>query len=192
MKQDVVLHLPAWASDKVGDGKVLDNDDERMGLVLELAAENIKYESGPFAAAVFDPVGNVVAIGVNRVVPDMAPIAHAEIMAIAGAGQNIGRWDFGSAGDYTLVSSTEPCAMCLGAVPWSGVRRLVVGARDVDARAAGFDEGNKPADWIEHLDSIGIEVVRDVRRDEAAQILLDYRSSGAPIYNGTTSSASAP
>lgn len=186
-----MLHLPAWVSDKLGDGKDLNDDNERMELVLELAAENVRHGSGPFAAAVFDPDGNVVAVGVNRVVPDMAPIAHAEIMAIAGAGQNIGRWDFGSTGEYTLVSSTEPCAMCLGAVPWSGVRRLVIGARDIDARAAGFDEGNKPADWIQHLDSIGIEVVRDVRRDQAAQILLDYRSSGAPIYNGTTSSASS-
>ena len=40
-----------------------------------------------------------------------------------------------------MVASTQPCAMCLGATPWSGIRRLVCGARDEDAEEIGFDEG---------------------------------------------------
>jgi tRNA(Arg) A34 adenosine deaminase TadA len=84
---------------------------------------------------------------------------------------------------HELVSSTEPCAMCLGAIPWSGVRGLVCGARDEDARAAGFDEGTKPANWAKALDERGIEVVRDVLRDEAREVLRSYVSGGGTIYN---------
>jgi tRNA(Arg) A34 adenosine deaminase TadA len=47
-----------------------------------------------------------------------------------------------------MVVSTEPCALCLGAIPWSGIRRLVCGARDEDARSIGFDEGEKVPYWI--------------------------------------------
>jgi hypothetical protein len=59
---------------------------------------------------------------------------------------------------YELVASTQPCAMCLGATPWSGVRHLVCGARDEDAEEIGFDEGMKPADWIRSLEERGITV----------------------------------
>ena len=67
---------------------------------------------------------------------------------------------------------------------WSGVRKLVTGARDEDARSIGFDEGPKVADWQDALRSRGIEVVVDVMREEAAAVLDMYAVSGAVIYNG--------
>jgi tRNA(Arg) A34 adenosine deaminase TadA len=73
--------------------------------------------------------------------------------------------------------------MCFGASPWSGVRRLVCGARDEDARAIGFDEGPKLADWITALNDRGIAVLRDVLRDEAVGVLKDYIEAGGIIYN---------
>jgi tRNA(Arg) A34 adenosine deaminase TadA len=73
--------------------------------------------------------------------------------------------------------------MCFGAVPWSGVRRLVCGARDEDARAIGFDEGPKLADWVTALNDRGITVLRDVLRDDAVAVLRDYIASGGIIYN---------
>ena len=74
--------------------------------------------------------------------------------------------------------------MCFGAIPWSGVRRLVCGARDEDARAIGFDEGPKLPDWVDALEARGIAVVHDVLRDEAVAILRHYQESGGIIYNG--------
>ena len=73
--------------------------------------------------------------------------------------------------------------MCLGAVSWSGARRLVCGARDEDVRAIGFDEGPKPPDWIRELERRGISVVRDELRDEAAAVLRRYAEEGGIIYN---------
>jgi tRNA(Arg) A34 adenosine deaminase TadA len=76
--------------------------------------------------------------------------------------------------------------MCLGALPWSGVARVVTAARDEDARAVGFDEGDKPAGWTASLQVRGIEVVGDVRRAEAAEVLRAYQRLGGLIYNGRT------
>ncbi len=185
---NVTLSVPSWLVSRLAEAdnealSVLGNE-EQMGFVLDVAAENSRRGGGPFAAAIFGSTGELVAVGANRVVPDSAPIAHAEIMAIALAGQRLGTWNIGSVGRLSLISSTEPCAMCLGAVPWSGVRSLVVGARDADARAAGFDEGNKPTDWVSHLTGLGIEVHVDVLRHRAAKVLADYAESGGPIYNG--------
>lgn len=73
--------------------------------------------------------------------------------------------------------------MCFGAVPWSGVSRLVCAARDDDARSIGFDEGPKTADWQPALEQRGITVVRDLLRKEAVTVLQEYAASGGTIYN---------
>lgn len=73
--------------------------------------------------------------------------------------------------------------MCLGATPWSGVRHLVCGARDEDARAVGFDEGSKTSEWVGALEDRGITVQQDVLREEAARILQEYAERGGEIYN---------
>ena len=155
-----------------------------MQLVIDLAKQNISEGGGPFGAAVFAADGTFIAPGINRVVLASVPIAHAEIVAIGLAAQALGSWDVASLGSYELVSSTEPCAMCLGAVPWAGVDRLVCGARDADARAVGFDEGNKPDDWVDALRAADITVIRDVLRPRAVELLQGYASAGGAIYNG--------
>ena len=98
----------------------------------------------------------------------------------------LGRFDLGAedSSGYELVASTEPCAMCQGAVIWSGVRSLVCGARGEDASAIGFDEGPKREDWVTQLQSRGITVTQDVCRSEAAAVLRHYRDTGGFVYNG--------
>ena len=86
--------------------------------------------------------------------------------------------------DLQIVSSTEPCAMCMGAIAWTGISGLICGARDQDARNVGFEEGLKPKDWQKWFKEHGIHVQLDVLRKDAAQVLLDYQSRGGEIYNG--------
>lgn len=155
-----------------------------MAVAVELAEQNVADGGGPFGAAVFTVDGAFVAPGVNRVVPSSVAVAHAEIIAIGLAGQVVGSWDIANRGRFELFTSTEPCAMCLGAVPWSGVEHLACGARDSDARAVGFDEGHKPPNWVAELVDGGIRVSRDVLRDRAAAVLQGYASAGGAIYNG--------
>ena len=157
-----------------------------MRLAIELARQNVERRTGgPFGAVVFEAAtGRVVGVGVNLVEASNCSIAHAEMVAIATAQQAVGHYDLGAAGrTYDLATSTEPCAMCLGAIPWSGLRRIICAAHGEDAAAIGFDEGAKPADWTGALRQRGIEVVRDVLRDEARAVLQQYASSGGLIYN---------
>lgn len=162
--------------------------NERMAFVVELARENVTQKTGgPFAAAVFErDSGQLVAAGVNLVTTEGLSVAHAEIVALMGAQRAIGDYHLGRPGRpaLELVTSTAPCAMCLGAIPWSGVHGLVCGARDEDARAIGFDEGHKPADWRAHLESLGIALTEDVGREAAVAVLRAYRDAGGEIYNG--------
>jgi tRNA(Arg) A34 adenosine deaminase TadA len=165
------------------------SDESRMRLVIDMAQENIRRESGgPFAAAVFNSAtGEIIACGVNRVLPCNCSIAHAEMMALGLAQQKLDTYDLGAPGlpDFELVTSTEPCAMCLGAIPWSGIRKIVCGATDTDARAAGFDEGVKPKRWIKELKKRAITVITEMCRNDAVLILKKYAETGGIIYNSS-------
>ena len=83
---------------------------------------------------------------------------------------------------FELFTSCEPCAMCLGATLWSGVSRIVCAATKDDAQAIGFDEGPVYKSSYDHLVSCGVQVTRNVMREEAASVLRRYGSSGL-IYN---------
>jgi tRNA(Arg) A34 adenosine deaminase TadA len=132
----------------------------------------------------------LLAVGVNRVVAGNCAAAHAELLALSLAQQAVGSFDLGAAGlpACELVSSAEPCLMCLGATLWSGVRRLVCAAADADVRAIGFDEGPKPPAWADELRRRGIEVVEGVLRPRAVAVLEAYRAAGGTIYNGRAGS----
>jgi tRNA(Arg) A34 adenosine deaminase TadA len=167
-----------------------------MRFVIALARRNVEEGTGgPFAAAVFDAEGRLIAPGVNLVVSASCSVLHAEIVALMLAQKILGRYDIGDGGRlrYELFAAAEPCAMCFGAIPWAGVSRLVCGARDEDARGIGFDEGPKLPDWTRHLRTRGIEVVRDVQRQEAVRVLGRYAAAGGVIYNpGRPSALRAP
>jgi tRNA(Arg) A34 adenosine deaminase TadA len=183
---EILLRLPGWLMDMAQrEERAFASVEARMQLAIGLARQNIEqHTGGPFGAAVFAAdSGRLVSVGVNLVEASNCSIAHAEMVALALAQQAVGHYDLGTAGVYELVTSTEPCAMCLGAIPWSGAHRIVCGARGEDATAIGFDEGAKPPDWVGELNRRGIEVVRDVLRDEARTVLQQYAQSGGLIYN---------
>lgn len=184
---ELVLRLPPWLPDLAQrEDRRFDSPAERMRFVIALARQNIEHHTGgPFGAAVFEAdTGRVISVGVNLVEASNCSLAHAEMVALALAQQTLGTYDLGGGQTaYELVTSTEPCAMCLGAIPWSGIRRVVCGAHGADAGAIGFDEGAKPADWVGELRRRGIEVVREVRREEAQAVLQQYVADGGLIYN---------
>lgn len=182
------LSLPDWLQEHVeSSGRVHPTVEDRMRFVVGLSRMNVRQGTGgPFGAAVFDQgTGELLAPGVNLVTSSNCSAAHAEIVALAIAQQVVGSFDLGGPGrpHYELVASTEPCAMCLGATPWSGVRSLATGARGEDAEEIGFDEGLKPTGWEKAFVENGISVARDVLREEAAAVLHEYAALGGEIYN---------
>lgn len=186
--QNLEFTMPSWLAGYICEAGALSSAVDRMSFVVEVARCNIERGTGgPFGAAVFErDTGVLVALGVNLVTSCRCSLLHAEMVAIAMAQRKLGEYDLGAPGlpPLQLVTTCEPCAMCLGAIPWSGVRSVISGATDADARAIGFDEGPKVPDWVSALAARGIAVETEVERKEARSVLLQYRDSGGAIYNG--------
>lgn len=186
------LELPAWLADVVRAPRALPTSDAvRMQWAIELAHRNVAEKTGgPFAAIIVEETtGQCVAAGVNLVVSTGLSIAHAEAMAIMLAQLRAKTFDL--AGNpqqrHTLYATGQPCIMCFGILWWSGITKLVCGARGEDVESiTSFREGPLPANWPDLLSerpAVPIEVVRDVERDAACEVLRAYIASGQPVYN---------
>lgn len=179
---NVRLVIPKWLNTwAVGIPQNFSTIHQRMALVIDLARINIQHGGGPFAAAVFNQAtGELIAPGVNWVVPGKSSLLHAEVMALALAEQTLGDYDLAIHGSFELVTSAEPCCQCLGALLWAGVAAVVCGACSEDAQAIGFDEGPHSLNWVEELRQRGISVTTKVMRAQAVEILQGYTGK---IYN---------
>lgn len=179
------IDLPSWmdaARTRAARGATA---EERVGFAIGLARDSVEHGSGgPFGAAVFDlDDGRLLGCGVNLVAAAGCSAAHAEVVALALAQASASGWDLGAGGARrVLASSAAPCAMCLGALPWSGIAALEYGAEESDVAAIGFDEGDKPEAWAERLRARGIAVRGGVLRAEAAEVLRRYARRGGEIY----------
>lgn len=183
----LAIALPDWTASAVDWTRTYATDDDKMDVAVALSRLNVEHRTGgPFGAAVFDlDSGRLVGIGVNSVVRLNCSALHAEIVAVMLAEQHVHSYSLSAPGlhRHELVTSCEPCAMCLGATLWSGVKRLVCGATRDDAMALGFDEGPVFPASYDYLQHAGIEIVREVRRDEARAVLKAYQANAGPIYN---------
>jgi tRNA(Arg) A34 adenosine deaminase TadA len=183
----VTFEFPRWVENFSRSYVSTTDIRERMKFVIKAAGKNVAEKTGgPFAAAIFDSdSGRLISLGVNLVITQGVSILHAEIVAMVIAQKKLKTYDIGgrSMANHELVSSTEPCAMCLGAITWSGVRRVVTAAFDQDARGIGFDEGPKPENWIQALTDRGIDVMTNIERDSARSVLQLYLDNNGCIYN---------
>jgi guanine deaminase len=115
---------------------LIEATDSWLAHAVRLAEDNVAAGGGPFGAAIVRG-DELVASGVNQVARTLDPTAHAEVVAIRAACRLIG--DFKLTG-CVLVSSCEPCPLCLSAALWARVDRVVYAADRNDAAAAGFDD----------------------------------------------------
>ena len=179
------LTLPEWIQHEVDPDMVCPDDSSKIALAIRLSSRNVELGTGgPFGAAVFDAQHRLIAVGVNRVVPEACSVAHAEMMAYLTAQAHTGRnrLNEGHPG-IVLATSAQPCCMCYGATFWAGIDTLLIGASAADVmELTEFDEGPLPADWIGELARRGIEVVRDLRRDDARAVLKRYGEMGGERY----------
>lgn len=144
-----------------------------MGLALAEARAALSTEDVPIGAVVVGPDGGVLGLGRNRREELGDPTAHAEVVAIREAAAAL-RSRAGADGwrlsDCTLVVTLEPCAMCAGAIVLARIPRVVFGAWDEKAGAAGsvFDvlRERRLNHWV--------EVYAGVREDECAQMLRTF------------------
>jgi tRNA(Arg) A34 adenosine deaminase TadA len=144
-------------------------------------------DGGPFGAAIFEAdTGRLVSVGMNSVVRYNNCTLHGEMVAFMMAQRRVGSFTLSRPGlpVHELHTSCEPCAMCLGATLWSGVKRVVYGAAREDASRLNFEEGPVFPESYKYLEDRGITIVRNVLRDEARAVLDAYRAKSGKIYNG--------
>jgi tRNA(Arg) A34 adenosine deaminase TadA len=185
-----VVHIeyPAWVDTLIDWERTYTSDEEKMRLAIDLSRENVERGTGgPFGAAIVAiDSGRLVAVGVNSVVRLNNCTLHGEMVAFMMAQQRVQSFTLNAPNlaAHELITSCEPCAMCLGATLWSGVRRVVSGAAREDASTLKFEEGPVFAESYRYLEDRGIEIVRNVLRPEARAVLDLYRAKGGEVYNG--------
>ena len=113
---------------------VRETDEAAMDRALALARAAQADGDVPVGAVVQDASGAVLGEGRNRREVDVDPTGHAEIVAMRAAARAQGSWNLEGS---TLVVTLEPCLMCAGALLQARVSRLVFGAWDEKAGAAG-------------------------------------------------------
>lgn len=185
-----VVHVeyPAWVSELVDWSRPYPSDNARMQLAIAVARANVERGTGgPFGAAIFERAsGRLVSVGMNSVVRLNNCTLHAEMVAFMMAQRRVESFSLHTPTlpVHELFTSCEPCAMCLGATLWSGVRRVVYGAGRADASRLNFEEGPVfPASYT-YLEDRGIEIVREVLATDARAVLELYRATNGKIYNG--------
>jgi tRNA(adenine34) deaminase len=144
------------------------HDAAFMQVALEQAADSAKAGEIPVGAVVVVS-GEIVATGQNRSIRDSDPSAHAEVVALRAAGSTLSNYRLT---DATLYVTLEPCPMCIGAIAQGRVARVVFGAYDPKAGAAGsvIDLSDSPA--FNHR----FEIMGGVLAEECGAVLKEFFS----------------
>jgi tRNA(adenine34) deaminase len=138
-----------------------------MGRALELASEAEAAAEIPVGAVVLDAEGRIVAEGRNDREETHDPTGHAEVEALRRAAASVGSWNLQG---HTLVVTLEPCVMCAGAILQARVGRVVFGAWDDKAGAAGSMYDVLRDRRLPYR----AEVIGGVRAHEATALLRDF------------------
>jgi tRNA(Arg) A34 adenosine deaminase TadA len=183
----VNVEYPDWVDSVVDWNTTYSSDESRMRLAINVSRANVERGTGgPFGAAIFEESGKLVAVGMNSVVRYNNCLLHGETMAMMMAQRVVGSFTLNAPNlpVHEMFTSCEPCAMCLGATLWSGVKRVVYGAGREDASRLNFEEGPVFPESYRYLEDRGISIRRNVLRDEAKAVLELYRKKSGKIYNG--------
>jgi tRNA(adenine34) deaminase len=138
-----------------------------MRQALAEASAALATDDVPVGAVLLAPGGTVVGTGRNAREADTDPTAHAEILALRAAAAALGTWRLDGC---TLAVTLEPCTMCAGALVLARVSRLVFGAWDPKAGAAGSVRDVVRDGRLNHR----VEVVGGVLEEECAALLRTF------------------
>ena len=149
--------------------------NEYMDVAINLSDDNFdKNYGGPFGACIVKD-GKIIGKGINRVVKNNDPTAHAEIVAIRNACKNINSFDLTGCELYT---SCYPCPMCLSAIIWANIKKVYYANTKEDAADIGFRD-----DFIyEFLDKLNDNKIdkkvlnlKSLNREDAIEVFKRYK-----------------
>jgi guanine deaminase len=145
-----------------------------MRLAIRKAQEGIGRGQSPFGSAIVR-AGEVVAVTHNTVWLTTDPTAHAEVNCIRSSAAALKTIFLHGC---TLYSTTEPCPMCLSAIHWAKIERVVFGATIADAKMAGFSELSLAAATLAKMGGSPLVVESGLLRQECAELFNQWLSSG--------------
>ena len=166
--------------------QVAEADDALMRQALALAAT--AGDDVPVGAVVADSGGTIIGTGVNRREREGDPTAHAEVVALRQAATSLGAWNLSGC---TLAVTLEPCLMCAGAILQARISRVVFGAWDEKAGAAGSVYDVLRDRRLPHQ----TEVLAGVRADQSTALLQSFfapRRARSGVERSTDVNAGAP
>lgn len=145
--------------------------NEFMDVAIDLSDDNFdKKYGGPFGACIVKD-GKIIGKGLNRVIKDIDPTAHAEIVAIREACKNINSHDLSGCELYT---SCYPCPMCLSAIIWSNIKKVYYANTKEDAANIGFRD-DYIYDYIKsNMEDKNILELEELNREEAIKVFEKY------------------
>ena len=155
--------------------------NEFMDVAIDLSDDNFdKKYGGPFGACVVKD-GEIIGKGINRVIKDHDPTAHAEIVAIRNACKKIDSHDLSGCELYT---SCYPCPMCLSAIIWSNIKKVYYANTKEDATDIGFRD-EFIYEFLDHLadDKLDKKVLnlKSLDREEAIEVFERYKKEQQKI-----------
>jgi len=148
--------------------------NEFMDVAIDLSDDNFdKNYGGPFGACVVKD-GKIIGKGINRVIKDNDPTAHAEVIAIRNACKTLGTHDLTGCEIYT---SCYPCPMCLSAIIWSNIKKVYYANTKEDAADIGFRD-DFIYDYLEKLTNNiqdkSVLNLRSMNREDALEVFKRY------------------
>ncbi len=114
----------------------MNTDEKFLQQAIRISENNVENGEGPFGA-VLTKDNVIISSAGNRVISSNDPTAHAEINVIREAAEKLNTFDLSGS---TIYCSCEPCPMCLSAIYWARIDRIVYANTRMDAREAGFDD----------------------------------------------------
>ena len=149
--------------------------NEFMEVAIDLSDDNFdKNYGGPFGACVVKD-GKIIGKGINKVIKNMDPTAHAEVVAIRDACKTLKTHDLSGCEIYT---SCYPCPMCLSAIIWSNIKKVYYANTKEDAKEIGFRD-DFIYDYIEKLSNDiqdkKVLALKSMNRDEAIEVFKRYQ-----------------
>lgn len=149
-------------------------EEEYMRLAIRKVQEGMSLGQSPFGSAIVPP-GEVVAVTHNVVWLTTDPTAHAEVTCIRAAAARLKTIFLDGC---TLYSTTEPCPMCLSAIHWARIERVVFGATIDDAKVAGFSELIVGAAQLAAMGGSPLIVEGGFLQKECAELFGQWLNSG--------------
>jgi guanine deaminase len=150
------------------------SEPELMSIAIAKARDGIAAGQSPFGAIIVRD-GGVVASTHNTVWRDTDPTAHAEVNCIRAAASALKLIDLSGCEMY---STCEPCPMCLSAIHWSKIDRVVFGATIADAALAGFNELQVDAKVLAEMGQSRLKVESGLLREECARLFDLWKQTG--------------